>query len=220
MWTRFANHHKTKRVDLLNRKTARILIAPGPPHLRRNAPIAFLADIQNHFMTAHNTKNSKSNFSRRLQETGYQRSIIGRGHTSTEKRILPDISPEDWERLLRDPAAKEAMTAGWGTVYAWLKSSVPVRRKITEAQRAKRKPRSQENGIEEKDVVVGDESLDESDVRDASPGNDVENGDAPAAQLPSAYPPSGGTTVHPQLPSFQTLLAPSVGPVGQPTTRT
>lgn len=112
------------------------------------------------------------------------------------------------------------MTAGWGTVYAWLKSSAPVRRRVTEAQRAKRKPRSQGNGAEGKDVVVGDESSDESDVRDASPGNGVENGDAPAAQPPSAHPPSGGTTVHPQLPSFQMLLAPSVGPVGQQTTRT
>lgn len=85
----------------------------------------------------------------------------------------------------------------------------------------KRKPRSQGVGTEgvvevEQEVVVGDESSDESDVEgDASPDNGVENGNAPAAQ-----PPSWGNTVHTRLPGFQSLLAPPLGPVGQQAART
>lgn len=124
--------------------------------------------------------------------------------------------------MLRDPVTKEAMTAGWGTVYVWLKSSTPVGRRVTEGQRMKRKPRSQAGGAEgvvvevEQEVVVGDESSDESDVEgDASPNNGVENGNAPAAQSPS-----WGNMVHTRLPGFQSLLAPPLGPVGQQAART
>lgn len=72
-------------------------------------------------------------------------------------------------------------------------------------------------------MVVGDELSDESGG-DASFGNGVDNGDAPAAQTsftqpPSAQPPSGGTTVHLQLPSPQSLLAPMLGSVGQQATK-
>ena len=85
----------------------------------------------------------------------------------------------------------------------------------------KRKPRGQVGGangegVEEQEVVVGDESSDESDVEgDASPDNGVENGD-----VPSAKPLSGGTTVHPQIPGIQSLLALPLGPVGQQAART
>jgi len=41
----------------------------------------------------------------------------------------------------------EAKTAGWWTVYAWLKISTPVRR-VTEGKRMKRKSRSQGGGAE------------------------------------------------------------------------
>lgn len=121
---------------------------------------------------------------------------------------------------MRDPAAKEAITAGWRTVYAWLNSSTPVRR-VTEGCRVKRKPRGQAGGAEgvvevEQEVVVGDELSDESDVEgDASPNKGAENGNAPAAQ-----PPPWGCTVHTWLPGCQSLLAPSLGPVGQQAART
>jgi len=46
------------------------------------------------------------------------------------------------------------MTAGWGTVYAWLRSSAPIRRRVTQGQRSKQSPRISEDNVEGEGVVL------------------------------------------------------------------
>ena len=89
---------------------------------------------------------SKRNLSHYLHGAGYKLSIISRGATSMEKSNLPDRSPEDWECLVSDPAARDAMTSEWGMVYDWLRNLTPVPRHVgTNEASQKSEKRSRED---------------------------------------------------------------------------
>lgn len=195
-------HHKT---NCSAGKDA-ITDIPRTSALTWNNPIASLSEIKAHLIANHNLDHRKTNLSRRLQEMGYKLSIVSRGHTSTDKTNLPDISDEGWERLMRDPAAKEAMSAGWGTVYAWLRNPAPVPRRLGvkgqgQGQRMRRSQGSRqaaegEGMVSAEQIMVdGDEQSGEDDVGDATPESGVDG-----SILSTQHLTSGISTVSPRWP--------------------
>ena len=78
-----------------------------------------------------------------------------------EKENLPQLSQEDTQRLIMDPTAEGTMSAGSGSVYAWLKTSKPVPRR-TGPREKKRRAASEEPN------QSGDE-VDETPERDETP---------------------------------------------------
>lgn len=103
-------------------------------------PLAGLKELQAHLRGKFNVELSRICISRRLREMGYSLSIVSRGATFVEKGNLPELTREDTQRLLTDPAAKAALSAGSGTVYAWLSNSKPVPRRAGVRPKRKRKP--------------------------------------------------------------------------------
>ncbi|KAL1967149.1 hypothetical protein VTN77DRAFT_3440 [Rasamsonia byssochlamydoides] len=92
-------------------------------------PLAGLKDIQAHLQSKFQFDTGRALISRRLREMGYSLSIISRGVTSVEKDNLPLLTREDTQRLLMDPSSNGIIRTGSGSVYAWLRTSVPVPRR-------------------------------------------------------------------------------------------
>ncbi|KAL2001143.1 hypothetical protein VTN02DRAFT_2189 [Thermoascus thermophilus] len=140
-------------------------------------PLAGLKELKAHIESKFDFECSRICISRRLKEMGYSLSIVSRGATSVEKGNLPELSHEDTQRLLRDPAAKAALAAGSGTVYAWLSNSKPVPRRI--GVRPKRKQNAE-----------ADQTQPPEPAQEPSTSNSGDGDQAPVPSTAGTSPPA------------------------------
>ncbi|KAN0084969.1 hypothetical protein V8E54_001436 [Elaphomyces granulatus] len=137
-------------------------------------PLAGLKELQAHIEGKFSVACGRPSISRRLKEMGYTLSIVSRGATSIEKENLPQLSHEDTQRLTLDPTAEGTMSAGSGSVYAWLKTSKPVPRRTGPREKKRR--------------TASEEPIQSEDEADETPEREIETPtQAPSGQQPSAH---------------------------------